>query len=132
MPMPLLLLTSLTVFVPSINKPCLIFELESPLRIILALVFKRATGQQHPQHPCCSQSLLSSGGESGPVALLLYSKPIQKEHFCTVLAGELVTVDDRVSQGSSEGTPFAITDDHGFVNETLHARPDCANKVNGR
>ena len=46
-----------------------------------------------------------------PLALLLYSQPIQMEHYYTGRAGELVTVDDGVSQGSPEGTPFAITGD---------------------
>ena len=48
------------------------------------------------------------------------------EHYYSGRAGELVTVDDGVSQGSPEGTPFAITAIHGFVNEALHAHPDTA------
>ena len=71
-----------------------------------------------------------------PLALLLYSQPIQLEHCYTrrlERAGELVTVDDGVSNGSPEGTPFAITaiPSHGFVNEALIDHPDPAIKVYG-
>ena len=61
-----------------------------------------------------------------PLALLLYSQPIQMEHYYTGRAGELVNVDDGVSQGGPEGTPFAITAVHGFVNEALIDHPDPA------
>ena len=48
------------------------------------------------------------------------------EHYYTGRAGELVNVDDGVSQGGPEGTPFAITAVHGFVNEALIDHPDPA------
>ena len=51
------------------------------------------------------------------------------EHYYTGRAGELVTVDDGVSQGSPEGTSFAITAIHEFVNEALIDHPDPALRV---
>ena len=91
-----------------------------PLRIILELVYIRATNST----PLLLRACL-------PLFLLLYSQPIQMEHYYSGRAGELVTVDDGVSQGSPEGTPFAITAIHGFVNEALHDHPDPAIKLYG-
>ena len=47
------------------------------------------------------------------------------EHYYTGLAGELVTVDEGVPQGSPEGTPLAITAIHGFVIEAAQVIWNC-------
>ena len=89
----------------------LIYQLELPLSIILEKVCIRATNST----PCCSAIAYLC-----PYCFI----PSQFKWNITGRAGELVTVDDGVSQGSPEGTPFVITAIHGFVNEALHAHPN--------
>ena len=60
-----------------------------------------------------------------PLAVLLYSQTIQMEHYFAGRTVEIIDVDDGLSQGSPEGTPFAVTAVHFCVDAALakHTSP---------
>ena len=56
---------------------------------------------------------------------LLYSQTIQMEHYFAGRLVEIIDVDDGLSRGSPEGTPFAVTAIHFCVDAALakHTSP---------
>ena len=60
-----------------------------------------------------------------PLAVLLYSQTIQMEHYFAGRTVEIIDVDDGLSQGSHEGTLFAVTAIHFCVDAALakHTSP---------